>query len=238
MWLLNSFVGRKAGQAIESDSTSADESEDDVLPGARPNILGTSDPPEEDEEASGDDDELVGFIEEDGNAAVELPAEFSMNTYQDLMHHFKIICQLFVHLAIQPPEYRQIFMTKQMKGIFELVVCLMIVNTCLIDQYFAMPLQVARRKITGMRDSLVTSSVWRTDFKKSLETFPEFETVRMEFAVPNCDACHLGGRMSTLIGRVFGEPYDKVTFEVCAGLIIHHGKFNTVFSAFVGQRHQ
>jgi hypothetical protein len=77
-----------------------------------------------------------------------------------------------------------------------------------------MPLQVARRKIIGMRDSLVTSSVWRTEFKKPLETFPGFDTVQMDFAVPYCDACHLGGRMSTITGRVFGEAYDRTTFEV------------------------
>ena len=65
-----------------------------------------------------------------------------------------------------------------------------------------------------MRDSLVTSSVWRTSFKKPLMTYPEFDTVRMDFAVPQCDACHLGGRMSTLTGRISGEPYDRLTFEV------------------------
>lgn len=83
-----------------------------------------------------------------------------------------------------------------------------------LDRYFSVPLQIARRKLTGMRDSLVTSSVWRTEFKKPLETFPEFETVRMDFAVPACDACHLGGRVSTLTGRVSGDPYDRLTFEV------------------------
>jgi len=81
------------------------------------------------------------------------------------------------------------------------------------DQYFSVPLQIARRKITGMRDSLVTSSVWRTEFKKPLEMYPDLETVRMDFAVPNCDACHLSGRLSTLIGRCLGEPYDRLTFE-------------------------
>ena len=38
---------------------------------------------------------------------MELPAEFSMNTYQDLLHHFKIVCQLFVHMAVQDPEERE-----------------------------------------------------------------------------------------------------------------------------------
>lgn len=39
-----------------------------------------------------------------------------MNTYQDLMHHFKIICQLFVHMAVQPVENRQSFMEQSIEG--------------------------------------------------------------------------------------------------------------------------
>ena len=66
-----------------------------------------------------EDEGLSGFIEEDSINAIapDLPAEFSMNTYQDLMHHFKIICQLFVHLAVQDPEDRQSFMEQSLKGI-------------------------------------------------------------------------------------------------------------------------
>lgn len=65
-----------------------------------------------------------------------------------------------------------------------------------------------------MRDSLVASSTWRPRFKKALETYPEFEAVLLEFTEPGCDACHISSRLSTLIGRVHGEPYDRLTFEV------------------------
>jgi len=37
--------------------------------------------------------------------------------------------------------------------------------------------------------------------------------VSLDFAVPGCDACNLGARMSKLIGRVSGQPYDRSTFE-------------------------
>lgn len=84
----------------------------------------------------------------------------------------------------------------------------------LSDQYFSVPLQIARRKLSGMRDSLVASSIWRSDFKKSLETFPEFEVHHLEYSEPGCDACHLGSRMSTRLGRLSGLPYDPTTFEV------------------------
>jgi Domain of unknown function (DUF4211) len=76
------------------------------------------------------------------------------------------------------------------------------------------PLQVTRRKISGLRDSLVASSVWRPEFRVPLETYPEFDLIPLDFAVPTCDACHLGGRMSTLTGRLSGLPYDKLGFEI------------------------
>lgn len=82
------------------------------------------------------------------------------------------------------------------------------------EEYFSVPLQVTRRKLLGLRDSLVASSVWRPEFKESLERYPNFELVELDFAVPSCDACHLGGRMSTLIGRLSGEAYNRTGFGV------------------------
>lgn len=91
----------------------------------------------------------------------------------------------------------------------------------LLDDYFALPLTVIRRKIDGLRDSLVTSSVWRPEFKRPLEKRPNLEILELDFAIPTCDACHLGGRMSTRLGRVSGELYDRLTFQVTA---IHASK--------------
>jgi hypothetical protein len=90
-------------------------------------------------------------------------------------------------------------------------------NLALDEEYFSVPLIIARRKLDGLRDSLVASSVWRPDFKKQLQKYPTFELTGLDFAVPACDACHLGGRMSTLLGRVSGSPYDKFGFEVPQG---------------------
>lgn len=39
-----------------------------------------------------------------------------MSTYQELTHHFKVICQLFVHLAVQEKEDRAEFMEQMCKG--------------------------------------------------------------------------------------------------------------------------
>ena len=106
---------RKMKQNIESSMSGSESSEEDdhePFVGAKPHVNGDSDASEEEDEG------LSGFIEEDSVNAVapELPAEFSMNTYQDLTHHFKIICQLYVHLAVHDPEERQSFMEQSLKG--------------------------------------------------------------------------------------------------------------------------
>ncbi|KAF9075269.1 hypothetical protein BDP27DRAFT_1415624 [Rhodocollybia butyracea] len=137
------------------------------------------------------------IVEDDGTGMATLPVEFSMDTHQDLAHHFKTIFQFFVHVAVHPPVERHEYMERQMKN----------------EEYFSVPLTVARRKILGLRDSLVASSVWRPEFKKPLETYPELDLIQLEFAMPGCDACHLGARMSTLTGRLLGEPYDRLGFE-------------------------
>lgn len=87
------------------------------------------------------------------------------------------------------------------------------------EQYFSVPLQIIRRKLSGVKDSLVSSSVWRPEFKRSLEKYPDFELVALDFAVPSCDACHLGGRMSTLLGRLSGSAYNRSGFEAVSHAI-------------------
>ena len=82
-----------------------------------------------------------------------------------------------------------------------------------LDEYFSVPFHIVRRKISGIRDSLA-SSVWRPHFKGALQKYPEFKINLLDFSVPICDACHMGGRISTFVGRTGGSPYDKLTFEV------------------------
>ena len=65
----------------------------------------------------------------------------------------------------------------------------------------------------GIRDSLVASSVWKPAFKKKLERYPDFSLIELVAAVPYCDACRLGGRMSTLLGRLSGSRYDPLGFD-------------------------
>ncbi|KAF4576590.1 hypothetical protein EYR40_000834 [Pleurotus pulmonarius] len=192
---------RRRKQGRTASSSSEMESEVDattyrVTPfdGAKP---GGSEDFDDESEGTQEQENDDFIVEDDGAGFTELPVEFSMSTHEDLAHQFKIIFQFFVHIAIQPPEDRHKFMSRQMKS----------------QQYFSVPLQIVRRKLSGLRDSLVASSVWRADFKTALSTFPEFGLDDLQFALPQCDACHLGGRLSTLIGRLSGHPYDPVGFE-------------------------
>ncbi|KXN89236.1 hypothetical protein AN958_05990 [Leucoagaricus sp. SymC.cos] len=192
---------RKSGKpmsASESSEKSEEESEEEYSKPFKGAKSASSDAGSLFSEDGSNSDDSSGFIvEDDGQAvATELPSEFSMRSHDDLSHQFKIIFQFFVHIAVRPSVDRRAFMDDQMKA----------------QEYFAFPLKITRRKLSGLRDSLVASSVWRPKFKKALEKYPTFEHFPLNFAVPSCDACHLGGRLSTILGRLGGIPYDKRGF--------------------------
>jgi len=80
------------------------------------------------------------------------------------------------------------------------------------DEYFSVSLGIARQKLSDIRSS-ITSSVWRPAYRKALQTLPNFDLSELDFAIPQCDACHLGGRLSKFVARLSGTPYDRSTFE-------------------------
>ncbi|PBK96903.1 hypothetical protein ARMGADRAFT_718516 [Armillaria gallica] len=179
------------------ESTDSEEQEDESENNGDRPFKGAKPESEHDSlfDESGDSDKSSDFIvEDDGDGAALLPAEF--RPQQDLAHQFKIVFQFFVHIAVHPAVERHDFMKRLMK-----------------DDYFSVALISARRKLIGLRDSLVASSVWRPEFKKSLETCPEFNLFKLDFALPQCDACHLGGRLSTLRGQLGGSSYDPLGFQ-------------------------
>ncbi|KAL4074404.1 hypothetical protein V8B97DRAFT_1949545 [Scleroderma yunnanense] len=186
---LKNLQSRKRGQILVQSSEELSEKDgSDDSEGVDDDRSNTSD--------SDNSDFIIEDNVEDANP-VNLPVAFSMNTHQDLAHHFKVICQLFVHMAVRPLPERRPFMEHVLKR----------------EEYFSVPLQVTRRKLFGMRDSLVISSIWGPEFKKTLEKYPEFTLIRMKFGVSGCDACRLPSRTSTLLGRVDGTPYDNYDFE-------------------------
>ncbi|TBU35882.1 hypothetical protein BD311DRAFT_647037 [Dichomitus squalens] len=188
---LEKLKRKKRGEIVESESEE-DEEEDPVpFDGAKPHNGS-----DHSNEAAEEEEEDTFIVEDDSAQAIDLPAEFSMGTYQDLLHHFKIVCQMFVHIVVHDPEDRAEIGDRLRE-----------------NQYFSVPLKIARRKLSGMRDSLVAGSTWKPTFRRALDTYPNLETQHLEFTVLGCDACNLGGRKSTIQGRLTGEPYDPVTYE-------------------------
>ena len=101
------FSGKKRGEAMSSDSGQSEDESDHDAPFAHAKPNEEFSDQESDHESQANEEEEDTFIVEDDNDAPELPAEFSMSAHQDLKHHFKIICQLFVHVAVQDRENRK-----------------------------------------------------------------------------------------------------------------------------------
>jgi hypothetical protein len=203
-----------SGRKIKDQSSSENEDASDELLGSPTPFKGAK----PSSELNGSEDEILDsgdssdFIVEDDNV-FQLPAQFSMESHQDLSHQFKQIFQFFVHIAVQPPKRRSSFMKKKLARTLDTFYSILGIYIPFPDEeYFSVPLQTMRRKLLGIRDSLVASSVWKPTFKKDLERYPEFSLTELCDAVPSCDACRLGGRMSTLMGRLTGSRYDLSGF--------------------------
>ena len=114
------FVGKRQGIRYASDERegSSDEGSLDVIPGARPS--GWNSPSSEDEEQEHivEEENEDNFIEDDDaeGGKFSLPAAFSMQTHQDLSHHFKIFSQYLVHLLITPNRRRRKLVKSFLKG--------------------------------------------------------------------------------------------------------------------------
>ncbi|CAE6530731.1 unnamed protein product [Rhizoctonia solani] len=193
---------RKLGQdtpPVEDSSSEEEEEEEEeevnvvkprgrrvykLIPGARPSqptlqdwfdgsvddepqvAISRSPSPAKDEDSS-DNDSWIEDDTKDGAPPAVLPEGYSMLGHQSLAHHFKVVMQFFVHLACLKAKKRLEFRRDERN-----------------DQYFGLSLRALRRKMDGLRDSLVTSSVWTSGFKKALNTHPELHIHDLKFAVP------------------------------------------------------
>ena len=114
--ILTTLSGRKLkGHSSSENEATADEwvnyeGTSTPFKGARPSSEKNSLAAEETGSSESSD-----FIVEDDNV-FQLPAEFSMETHQDLSHQFKKIFQFFVHIAVRPPKRRSSFMKKKLTG--------------------------------------------------------------------------------------------------------------------------
>ncbi|KAI0006145.1 hypothetical protein BJV74DRAFT_802451 [Russula compacta] len=180
-------------------SESSDEQTSEDEPQVAPFQDSQQDDSDQDSDHGSDDDnnDTDDFVVQDDGAVIpELPMAFSRQSHQDMGHDFKVVCQLFVRLAMMPVDERRTYMEE--------------ISTD--ENYFSVPFRVIHRKVSGTRDS-VASSVWRRDYREALELYPDLTLAELDFAVPHCDACHLGGRQSTVSGWLKGIPYDSLSFE-------------------------
>jgi hypothetical protein len=96
------------------------------------------------------------------------------------------------------------------------------------EQYFIPRLDYMRRKLDGLRTSVVQSQIWRREFVKAMQSgsvfaklmvaFPHLHTNYMDELYDGCDACHMSGRMSRFEAILDGHQYDVATFEVSSSL--------------------
>jgi hypothetical protein len=68
----------------------------------------------DDNDSDNDTDDFV--VQDDGSVIPDLPMAFSRHSHQDTRHDFKVVCQLFVHLAMMPMDERREYMEKMLKG--------------------------------------------------------------------------------------------------------------------------
>jgi hypothetical protein len=81
------------------------------------------------------------------------------------------------------------------------------------DEYFRVPISTVRRKLQGLNDSMVASSIWKSEFRQRLDVHPIRKSDVMSFTVPLCDACCIRGRIATISFAVSGRKYDRESFE-------------------------
>lgn len=113
--------GKKRDEIVLESSSEAEQSESSArvpFKGARLHHSGGSDASHDETDSHEEDEE--GFIVDDDDAhgvPAQLPLAFSLSTHQDLTHHFKIVCQLFVHIAVRPLVDRRPFFEHALKGL-------------------------------------------------------------------------------------------------------------------------
>ncbi|KAG9102014.1 hypothetical protein FRC06_002408 [Ceratobasidium sp. 370] len=133
-----------------------------------------------------DSDDRDSWIEDDGGEANVpiLPEGYSMFGHQPLAHQFKVVMQMFVHLACTKPRKRWAFRHDEKNGNsgYMLSPHAKRLFTPDIEQYFGLALRALRRKLDGMRDSLVVSSAWTSSFKKALNSHTELNIFDLDFA--------------------------------------------------------
>ena len=106
-WLMPPSEKKRGLKVYESSDGQVNE--DEVIP--------NQDSQQEDSDGNDTDNDTDDFVvQDDGSVIPDLPMAFSRHSHQDIRHDFKVVCQLFVHLAMMPMDERRSYMEEMLKG--------------------------------------------------------------------------------------------------------------------------
>jgi Domain of unknown function (DUF4211) len=111
------FPEKKLGVKL-SDSSDEETDDDDDNGQVTPFQDAQQDDSDDDGHGGDDDDSDTDdfVVQDDGSVIPDLPMAFSRHSHQDTRHDFKVVCQLFVHLAMMPMDERRTYMEETIKG--------------------------------------------------------------------------------------------------------------------------
>lgn len=114
MTVANASAEKKLGMKLsESSDDQTGEDDDQIVPFQD----AQQDDSNGDDHGDDNDNDMDDFVvQDDGSVIPDLPAAFSRHSHQDTRHDFKVVCQLFVHIAMMPMDERRAYMEKMLKG--------------------------------------------------------------------------------------------------------------------------
>lgn len=191
----------------DTEQSGSESSVVEIIPGARPQA-------DSDEESINSDNFVV---DDENEAKVALPIQFSSHRSQSLKTSFQVVFQLMVHIACLEPHLRKDGMTRSLKG--ERVYFSSVSDSDMFvgdgedAEYFRNARDQLSKKLLGVRDSQVASSVWKPEYRKNLETYPELGVTYCQTEA-NCAACRKSNAISTREATLSGVPYNPLGFQV------------------------
>ncbi|KAG5439418.1 hypothetical protein PCANB_001992 [Pneumocystis canis] len=142
-----------------------------------------------DQESASLDDFIVDDNEIIGEPSLEMPVEFTTFSYQGILSHFKIFIQYRIHKLLNPN-----FIEEESK-------------------HFIFSLKYLERRFNSLRDSVLSSSAWKSPFVNALSSRPILKTGTCETRFL-CDACNISGRASIHWVQFHGPKYHFKTLEI------------------------
>ena len=126
----------------------------------------------------------------DTSLTPRIPIQFTSHSHASLKSHFKTVVQYILNLILNPGFPRH-------------------------DEYFTFALHALDRRVDSLRDSVLKSEVWKSDFMLALKSRPHFEydPDGGNGTQDHCYACNRSDRDASYTVRFTGTLYDRETLE-------------------------